>query len=104
MTIFVGTLFSHVLKNKRSKMHPTKIVTADLDSPRRELSNGGLGIVVALLVRPGIDFLSALPLTLNPAVSNDTSCLYLPRNLGYVVRFRKPNTKTLVTMIPRYVA
>ena len=31
---------------------------ADLDSPRRELSNGGLGIVVALLVRWQIDFLS----------------------------------------------
>ena len=35
---------------------------------------------------------------------NDTSCSYLPDNLEYVVRFRKPNTKTLVTMIPGYVA
>ena len=32
-------------------MNFTKIVKADLDSPRRELSNGGLGIVVILLVR-----------------------------------------------------
>ena len=34
-------------------MNFTKIVKADLDSPRRdrELSNGGLGIVVTLLVR-----------------------------------------------------
>ena len=28
----------------------TKIDPADLDSPRQELFNGGLGIVVALLV------------------------------------------------------
>ena len=28
----------------------TKLDQADLDSPRRELSNGGLGIVIALLV------------------------------------------------------
>ena len=28
----------------------------DLHSPRLELSNGGLGIIVALLVHPGIDF------------------------------------------------
>ena len=34
----------------------TKIYTADLDSIRRELSNGGLGIVVALTVFSGIDF------------------------------------------------
>jgi hypothetical protein len=32
-------------------MDHTKIVQADLDSPRRELSNGGLGFVVALSVR-----------------------------------------------------
>ena len=32
-------------------MNFTKIVNADLDSPRRELSNGDLGIVVTLLVR-----------------------------------------------------
>ena len=37
----------------------TKIDPADLDSPRRELSNGGLKSVVALLVRREIIFLSA---------------------------------------------
>ena len=41
---------------------------ADLNSPCRELSNGGLEIVVALLVRQQINFLSAQTLTLNPAV------------------------------------
>ena len=35
----------------------TKIVLADLDSSRRELSNDGLGIATALLVRRRIDFL-----------------------------------------------
>ena len=38
-------------------MNFTKIDQADLDSPRRELSNGGLGIVVTLTVFSGIDFL-----------------------------------------------
>ena len=37
-------------------MDHTKIGTAYLDSPHQELSNGGLGIVVALPVRSGIDF------------------------------------------------
>ena len=37
----------------------TKIDLADLDSPRRELSNGGLESVATLLVRWQIDFLSA---------------------------------------------
>ena len=37
-------------------MNHTKIDTADIDSRRRELSAGGLGIVVALLVCRGIDF------------------------------------------------
>ena len=37
-------------------MNFTKIVKADLDSPRRELSNGGLGIVVACLGCRGINF------------------------------------------------
>ena len=37
-------------------MDHTKINTVELDSPRRELSNGGLGFVVALLVRLGINF------------------------------------------------
>ena len=43
----------------RSKINFTKIDQADLDSPRRELSNGGLGIVAALLVCWQINFLSA---------------------------------------------
>ena len=34
----------------------TKIVKADLDFPRRELSDGGLGIVAALSVFPAIYF------------------------------------------------
>ena len=34
-------------------MNFTKIVKADLDSPRRELSNGGLEIVAALTVFSG---------------------------------------------------
>ena len=33
------------------------MVKADLESPHQGLSNGGLGIVVALLVCPAIDFL-----------------------------------------------
>ena len=38
-------------------MNFTKIVSADLDFPRQKLSNGGLGIVVALSVFLAIDFL-----------------------------------------------
>ena len=56
MTIFVGTLFSHVSKNMTPKIDFTKIVTADLNAPYRELSNGGLRIAVALLVCWQIDF------------------------------------------------
>ena len=41
-------------KNERSNRDFTKVVKAGLDSPRRELSNGGLGIVVALSVFPAI--------------------------------------------------
>ena len=37
----------------------TKIDPADLDSPCRELSNGGLKSIVTLLVRWQINFLSA---------------------------------------------
>ena len=37
-------------------MNHAKIGTAYLDSPRRELSNGGLGIVVALTVFSEINF------------------------------------------------
>ena len=40
-------------------MNVTKIVKTDLDSPRRELSDGGLGILVVLLFFPEIVFLSA---------------------------------------------
>ena len=53
-------MFSLVSKIKRSKINFTKIYQADLKSPRRELSNGGLGIVVALLVRQGIALLCVL--------------------------------------------
>ena len=45
-----------------------KLDQADLDSPRQDLSNGGLKNVVTLLVRWQINFLSAQTLTLNPAV------------------------------------
>ena len=45
-----------------------KLDQADLDSPRQELSNGGLKSVVTLLVCWQINFLSAQTLTLNPAV------------------------------------
>ena len=37
-------------------MDDTKLDPEDLDSLRRELSNGGLGIVVALMDHRGIDF------------------------------------------------
>ena len=37
-------------------MNFTKICTADLDSPRRELSKNGLEIVIALSFFPEIDF------------------------------------------------
>ena len=50
MSIFVGTPLSPVFKNTRSKIGRTKIGKADLDSLRRELSETGLGFVVALLV------------------------------------------------------
>ena len=46
-----------------------KMNQAGLDSPRREFSNGGLEIVVVLLVCWQIIFLSAQTLTLNPAVT-----------------------------------
>ena len=50
---------STCFKNEEVKNDHRKIDPADLNSPRRELSNGGLGIVVALLVRWQIVFLSA---------------------------------------------
>ena len=43
-------MFSLVLKIKRSKNDHRKIDRADLNSPPKELSNGGLGIVVTLVV------------------------------------------------------
>ena len=39
----VGTLFSHVLKNKKQKNDYTKLNPKYLDFPCRELSNGSLG-------------------------------------------------------------
>ena len=41
---------------KELNMNFTKICTADVDSPRQELSNGGLEIVAALAFFSGIDF------------------------------------------------
>ena len=48
---------SHV--EKEAKMNHTEMYSEDLDSFHRELSNGGLEIVVALLVHLGIDFVCA---------------------------------------------
>ena len=56
MYIFVETPLSPVFKNTRSKIGRTKIYMEDLDSPRRELSETGLGFVVALLVAREINF------------------------------------------------
>ena len=58
----------------------------DLNSPRPELSSGGLKSVVTLLVRWQIIFLSAQTLTLNPAVvirsySNIYSCQYFQNSI-----------------------
>ena len=49
--IFAWAIFRKLFRKKRSKIKFTKIDQANLDSPRRELSNGSLGIVVAFLVR-----------------------------------------------------
>ena len=48
--LFVGTIFSLLLKIKRSKNDHRKWNPEDLNYPRQELFNGGLGIVVTLLV------------------------------------------------------
>ena len=56
---FCWDLVFTCFKNEKPKMDHTKIGTADLDSSCRELSNGGLGIVIALLVRRGINFVCA---------------------------------------------
>ena len=44
---------------KEVKIDDTTIYPEDLTSPRQEFSNGGLGIVVALLVCPRINVSSA---------------------------------------------
>ena len=51
-------MFSLVSKVKRPKINFTIIYHEDLDSPHQELSNGGLGVVVTLLVCWQIDVLS----------------------------------------------
>ena len=53
---------------KRGEMDDTKLNLVDVNSPSQELSNGGLRVVVALLVCWKIIFLSAQTLTLYPAV------------------------------------
>ena len=58
-------------------MNFTKIVKPDLDSPCRELSNGGLGIVVTLLACQKIDFFVFFSLIGNPAV-----CHHICRSAG----------------------
>ena len=45
-----------MFQKKRSKINFTKIYQAYLDSPRRELSNSGFGIVGTLLVCQQINF------------------------------------------------
>ena len=47
---FVWALFGKIFWKERSKINFIKICQADLNSPCPELSNGDLGIVVALLV------------------------------------------------------
>ena len=54
----LGIILEVILK-KEVKNDFYKKYLADLDSPRQELSNGGLKSVVALLVRWQINFLSA---------------------------------------------
>ena len=50
-----ASFFLQVLNNKRPKMDHTKIVPADLDSPRLELSVRGLVFVVAFAIFLAID-------------------------------------------------
>ena len=59
---------SLVDRYKSSKNDHTKIVRIDLDSPCRELSNGGLESEVALAVRWKIDFVCVL-LIANPVLA-----------------------------------
>ena len=51
LSIFVKSIFDLLFFETSENRVPTKIDKADLDSPRRELSNGGLESVVTLLVR-----------------------------------------------------
>ena len=57
--IFVWAIFGKLFWKKRSNIDSTKMYQVDLDSPCRELSNGGFWIVAALPVRSGIYFLCA---------------------------------------------
>ena len=74
-------------------MNFTKIVKADLDSSRRELSNGGLGIAVVLLVRWQIIF-SWFYWRSNPAVINKYQSLTDSKRqvLREVILGEKPDT------------
>ena len=54
----LGIIWKGILK-KRSKIYFIRIDQGGLDSPRQELSNVGLGIVVALTFFSGINLLSA---------------------------------------------
>ena len=49
---YLISYFENEVKKDHSKIYPE-----DLNSPCQELSNGGLEIVVAVLARPGINFL-----------------------------------------------
>ena len=57
-------------------MDLTKIVKADLNSPRRELFNGGLKSAITLLVRWHIFFVGSY-WTSNPAVAVFRLCKFL---------------------------
>ena len=59
LTIFVRTLLGKLSWKNEWKMGHTKIVRADLNSPRQELSVRGLGFVVSLPFWGGINFLYA---------------------------------------------
>ena len=67
--IFVSTLFGKFFWKKGSKMEHAKIGTAYLDSLHQDLPNAGLGVVVALLVCSGINFV-CVHWGSNPAVQN----------------------------------
>ena len=69
---------------KRAKISFTEIDTAYLDSPRRELSNGGLGIVVALLVHWGVNFLCvSTGSQSNPTVKRNEYFALLIQSIGF---------------------